>query len=99
MSCRFADGLICPSPAVRENIIAWCGLDPSSVALVPNPIPRFSGTVASPPHPWLRNGEPPVFVYTSNMTHWKRLDLLIDPFATVRQRHEADLLIVGEGPQ
>jgi len=94
---RFADGLICPSPAVRENIIRWCGLGPSSVALVPNPIPRFSGTLASPPHPWLRDGEPPVFVHTSNMTYWKRLDLLIDAFADVRQHHEARLLIVGEG--
>lgn len=96
---RFADGLICPSPSVRENIIRWCGLDPSSVALVPNPIPRFTGTLTSPPHPWLRDGERPVFVHTSNMTYWKRLDLLIDAFAEVRQRHEARLLIVGEGPQ
>ena len=99
MFYRFADGLICPSPAVQENIIAWCGLDPASVALVPNPIPRFSGTLTSPPHPWLRDGEPPVFVNTSNMTYWKRLDLLIDAFATVRHRHEVRLLIVGEGPQ
>src|SRR5262245_5962559 len=94
---RFADGLMCPSPSVRQNIIEWCGLDPSSVALVPNPIPRFSGPSASPPHPWLQDGVP-VFVHTSNMTPWKRLDLLIDAFASVRNRLEARLLIVGEGP-
>jgi glycosyltransferase involved in cell wall biosynthesis len=95
---RFADGLICPSPAVRENIIEWCGLDPQKVALVPNPMPLFSGTLAAPPHPWLRDGECPVFVHTSNLTYWKRLDLLIDAFAQVHQHHEARLLIVGEGP-
>lgn len=95
---RFADGLITPSPAVRENIIRWCGLDPSSVALVPNPIQRFSGTLAAPPHPWLRDGECPVFLHTSNLTYWKRLDLLIEAFADLRQDHEARLLIVGEGP-
>jgi glycosyltransferase involved in cell wall biosynthesis len=94
---RFADGVISPSPAVRENVIRWCGLPPSSVALVPNPIPKFPGTEASPPHPWLRSGEPPVFVNTSNMTPWKRLDLLIDAFADLRGRHNARLLIVGEG--
>jgi glycosyltransferase involved in cell wall biosynthesis len=99
MGYRFADGLICPSPTVRENIIEWCGLDPSSVALVPNPTPQFFGTPASPPHPWLQDGECPVFLHTSNMTYWKRLDLLIDAFADVRHRHEARLLIVGEGPQ
>src|SRR5215468_906943 len=52
---RFADGLICPSPGVRESAIAWCGLDPSSVTVVPNPIPRFSRTLTSPPHPWLQD--------------------------------------------
>jgi glycosyltransferase involved in cell wall biosynthesis len=98
LSYRLADGIISPSPTVRENVIRWCRLDPSSVALVPNPIPKFSGPVASPPHPWLRDGEPPVFVHTSNMTPWKRLDLLIDAFADLRLRHDARLLIVGEGP-
>ena len=97
VSYRYADGVISPSPAVRENIITWCGLDPTSVALVPNPIPKFSGTAAPPPHPWLQDDGPPVFVNTSNMTPWKRLDLLIGAFADLRQRHDARLLIVGEG--
>jgi glycosyltransferase involved in cell wall biosynthesis len=95
---RFADGLIAPSPTVRDNAIRWCGLDPSSAALVPNPIPKFSGTLDSPPHPWLRDGEPPVFVNVSNMLPFKRVDLLIDAFAELRQRHDARLLILGEGP-
>jgi glycosyltransferase involved in cell wall biosynthesis len=98
VSYRFADGLICPSPTVRDDIIAWCGLDQSSVALVPNPMPAFSGELAPPPHPWLEPGGPPVFVQTSNMTYWKRLDLLVDAFAEVRRQRPARLLIVGEGP-
>jgi glycosyltransferase involved in cell wall biosynthesis len=97
-SYRFADGLLIPSPTVRENVISWCGLDPSSVALVPNPIPKFSGPLASPPHPWLRDGEPPVFVNISNMFPFKRVDLLIDAFADLRTRHDdARLLILGDG--
>jgi glycosyltransferase involved in cell wall biosynthesis len=96
-SYRFADGLIVPSPAIRENLINWCGLDPSSVALVPNPIPKFSGSLSPPPHPWLRAGEPPVFVNISNMFPFKRVDLLIDAFADLRQRHNARLLILGDG--
>jgi glycosyltransferase involved in cell wall biosynthesis len=95
---RFADGLICPSPFVRQDIIDWCGLDGSDVALVPNPMPAYTGALAAPPHPWLRDGEPPVFVHTSNMTYWKRLDLLVDAFAAVRRNHRARLLVVGEGP-
>ena len=98
LTYRFADGLISPSPAVRADIVSWCGLDPASTALVPNPIPRFAGRLEAAPHPWLNGGGPPVFVHTSNMTPWKRLDLLIGAFADLRQRHEARLLIVGEGP-
>jgi len=99
VSYRFADGLISPSPAVQEDVVNWCGLDPSSTAVVPNPIPKFSGALSSPPHPWLRDGEPPVFVNASNMTPWKRLDLLVDAFADLRQHHNARLLILGEGPR
>ena len=97
MGYRFADGVISPCPTAREDVIRWCRLDPSSVALVPNPIPKFTGILAPPPHPWLRDGERPVFVHTSNMTYWKRLDLLIDAFADLCRRHDARLLIVGEG--
>lgn len=99
LSYRFADGIISPSPAVRADIINWCNLDPASTALVPNPIPKFSGGPSTvPPHPWLRHDQPPVFLHTSNMTPWKRLDLLIEAFADLRRDHAARLLLVGEGP-
>jgi glycosyltransferase involved in cell wall biosynthesis len=98
-SYRFADGLIAPSPTVRDNAVQSCGLDPLSAALVPNPIPKFSGSAAPPPHPWLQDGEPPVFVNIGNLLTIKRVDLLIDAFADLRQRHNARLLIVGEGPE
>jgi len=95
---RFADGVIAPSPTVRDDTIRWCGLNPALVTLVPNPIPKFSGTHGGPPHPWLRPGEPPVFINISNMFHFKRIDLLIDAFADLRRRHDARLLIMGDGP-
>lgn len=98
VSYRFADGLIAPSPTVLEDTVRWCGLDRSSTALVPNPIPKFTGTVATPPHPWLQDGEPPVFVNISNMLPFKRVDLLIDAFAELRESHDARLLILGDGP-
>jgi len=97
-SYRFADGLIAPSPAVRDNAIRSCRLKPRRAGLVPNPMPKFSGTPAAPPHPWLRDGEPPVFVNVGNMLRVKRVDLLIEAFAELRREHDARLLIVGEGP-
>jgi glycosyltransferase involved in cell wall biosynthesis len=96
---RFADGLIAPSPAVRDNAVQSCRLKPNTAGLVPNPMPKFTGTTASaPPHPWLRPGEPPVFVNIGNMLSVKRVDLLIDAFAKLRASHDARLLIVGQGP-
>ena len=99
MSYRFADGIISPSPAVREDTIRWCSLGSESVALVPNPIPPFAGLLDKPPHPWLRHGEPPTFVHISNLMPWKRLDLLVDAFAELCRTEDARLLIVGEGPR
>jgi glycosyltransferase involved in cell wall biosynthesis len=95
---RFADGLIAPSPTVLANTIEWCGLDPSSGALVPNPIPKHTARLGPPPHPWLADGEPPVFVNVTNLLPFKRVDLLIDAFSRVRASHDARLLVLGEGP-
>lgn len=97
ISYRLADGISCPSPDVKDDTIRWCGVPAESVALIPNPIPVFPCPPEPPPHPWLEDDEPPVFVHTSNMTPWKRLDLLVDSFADLRRDHDARLLIVGEG--
>ena len=99
MVYRFADGVVCPTPEVRTDTITWCGLDPSSVVVIAHPMPLFAGEMAAAPHPWLRDGACPVFVNTSNMMRWKRLDLLLDAFAEVRRGHDVRLLIVGEGPE
>jgi glycosyltransferase involved in cell wall biosynthesis len=96
---RFADGYMCPSPVVRQDIIRWCGLEPSSTVVVPNPIPKFAGSLPAPPHRWLKDGEPPVFINTSNMTPWKRLDLLLEAFKSLRDDQDVRLLIIGDGPE
>lgn len=95
---RFADGVVCPSPEVRAGTTSWCGLDPARVAVVPNPMPVGDGALPPVPHPWLGDDGPPVLVHTSNMTYWKRMDLLVDSFAAVRRHHSVRLLVVGEGP-
>ena len=94
---RFADAVVAPSPTVRDNVVNWCGLEPSSAGVVPNPIPRFSGPLPAVPHPWLQDGAPPTFIHVSNMLPLKRLDLLIDAFAEVRRSHDVRLLILGDG--
>ena len=96
---RFSDGVIAPSPEVRQNVIKFCRIDPAAAAVIPNAIPRFSGVLAPPPHPWLRADEPPVFLHVSNMLPLKRVELLIDSFAALLETHTARLLILGDGPR
>lgn len=98
LAYRYADGLVSPAPVVREDILRWCRLDRAATAVVPNPIPEFGGVTGPAPHPWLADQGAPVFVNTSNMTPWKRLDVLIEAVAELRRRRcPARLIIVGEG--
>lgn len=93
---RFASGIITDSPTVRDDVIRWCRADPESVGLVPIPIDRFGGLSPKAPHPWLEE-EIPVFVSTANLVSWKRMDLLVEAFHALQERHHARLLIAGEG--
>jgi hypothetical protein len=53
------------SPTVRDDTIRWCGPNDSTVALVPNPMPVFSGEPAVAPHPYLTARPAPVDQYRS----------------------------------
>ena len=50
---RFADGLICPSPTVRDDTIRWCGLDRVVRWLWSRTRCRRSPGSSSAAHPWL----------------------------------------------
>ena len=96
---RFADGLISPYLAMRDNAVRACRLDPSSAAVVPNPIRRPPGAPGPAPHPWLAEREPPLFVSFSDLQAESRADQLIDAFAELHRDHDARLLVLGEGPE
>lgn len=93
---RFAAGVVSPSPGVREDIVRWCRLYPGTVGVVANPIDIFGACDRLPPHPWLGHRWP-VFLTVSHLVGWKRLDLVLEAFAQVRRRHDARLLLVGQG--
>ncbi len=96
---RFASGVIAVSPTVRDDVIRWSRVHPSSVGLVPNPTAPFAGPDPEPPHPWLEPSGPPVFVTAARLVRYKRIDLLVDAFHEIGRRHDVRLLIIGEGPE
>lgn len=96
---RYADGVLADSPTVEADVIRWCRLPPASVRLVPLPIVPFTDPLIESPHPWFEDQDIPVFVSTANLMSWKRMDRLIDAFATFSKDHPARLLIIGQGPE
>lgn len=93
---RFADGYLAVAPTVRDDIIRWCHLPPRSVSVVPTPVTAFEPS-ATPPHPWLGDGEGPVFVAVGHLMPRKRVDLILDAVAELRHRHPVRLIVLGEG--
>ncbi len=96
---RRAAGSFAVSPAIREDAITWCGLNPETVAVVPPTLPSFDpGEAPESIHPWLDDPDTPAFVTTSRLVPLKRIDLLIDSLKLTRIQTPAKLLIVGDGP-
>lgn len=64
------------------------------VHVIPNPVPRVSGSGERPP------GGPPTIVSVGRLSKQKGLDLLIESFAALADKH-ADwrVVIYGEGPE
>ena len=84
---------------MRYDAVQACRLDQLLVCGGTQPNPQAVDPPASAPHPWLAEGEPPVFVSVSNLQAGSRVDLLIDAFAELRRHRDARLLVVGEGPE
>ena len=94
-----ANGSLAVSPAIRDDVINWCGLNPETVAVVPPSLPPYdSRTAPESIHPWLDDPKTPTFITTSRLVPLKRISLLIEALALTRLQSPAKLLIVGEGP-
>jgi glycosyltransferase involved in cell wall biosynthesis len=70
------------------------------IVILPNPVvpERTNEEEAEPVDPWLESSIP-VFLACGRLVKAKGFDTLIRAFADLRQRRNARLLIVGEGPQ
>ncbi len=82
---RRAASVIVPSRYLAEIALGW-GLDPKRVSVVPNPAPSLSVPPAA-----ARQG----LVFAGRLTRQKALDTALDAVARVP---EADLLVIGDGP-
>lgn len=94
------DHIIAVSEGVAQDTLRIAGLSPDKVSVVRNPVvtPRLIQlSQEAPPHPWLQNKSVPVVLGAGRLTVQKDFPTLLRAFAVFRDRHEARLIILGEG--
>ncbi len=97
----WADHVIGNSQGVAQDLSKITGLPQSQIQIIYNPVVTTElqeKAKASPKHPWLETGQPPVVLAVGRLMMQKDFPTLIQAFADVRRATPARLLILGEGP-
>jgi len=97
-----ADAVVAVSRGVAEDLVATCGLRPSLVHVLNNPVvtPQLLRMRTEPvEHPWLHDKTVPVVLAVARLVPQKDYPTLLDAFAEVRRHRAARLVILGEGPE
>lgn len=100
MLYRLAARVIAISNGVRDDLLHKFGMRPELVEVIYNPMftPDFPERAAQPiDHPWLQDGQRPVFMGAGRLTTQKDFITLVEAFARLRARRECRLIIMGEG--
>jgi glycosyltransferase involved in cell wall biosynthesis len=87
--------VLCPSSYLREIAVGW-GLDPTRVAVVPNPAPTLDALPSRDEARTALGIEGPAFAFAGRLTRQKALDVALD---AVAQLPASSLLVLGEGPE
>lgn len=98
----WADGVIAVSHGVAQDIARRTKTAPERIHVIYNPVVTpevLDGARATLDHPWFVCGAPPVVLGVGRLTWEKSFVCLIRAFAIVRERRNARLIILGEGPE
>lgn len=97
-----ADGVITVSDGVRHDLETNVGLTDATIHTIYNGsigedlVARSRAVID---HPWLKNGDRPVFLAAGGLRLQKDFVTLLRAFAVVRESRPARLIIIGEGPE
>ena len=97
---RSADGVICQSRSMAQEVSEFTGIPLESLTVLPNPvdIEAIRSALLSPTEGW--KGPGPHLLAVGRLSREKGFDLLLKAFAEVKLRFPtADLAIAGEGPE
>ena len=92
-----ADGAICQSRAMAEDLARETGVLRDRIAVLPNPV-DFEGILAARRAPYAWSGKGPHLLAAGRLAPEKGFDLLIKALVRVREQFpEADLTLAGSG--
>jgi len=97
----FASGIIAVSRGVADDLAATCGIGRERITVIYNPVMSTSFKVradAVDTHPWLEDGQTPVFITVGRLVPQKNHELLLEALALLREHAPARLLVLGQGP-
>jgi len=94
-----ADHIVCVSDGVRRDLEGLVPAAARMTSVIHNPIAAPSAEPASPLHPWLAPGEPPVLLGAGRLSRQKDFATLLAAFARLGDTPARRLLIIGEGAE
>lgn len=95
---RGATHLLAVSSYLRDHLIQDFGVDPARITVVPNAAdPAVFDPALAGPSPI--EGQGPVIGFVGGFYRWHGLDLLVEAFLRIAERHPAArLVLIGDGP-
>jgi glycosyltransferase involved in cell wall biosynthesis len=98
----WADAIVGVSAGVADDLAAVTGLPRERITVIHNPVvtPEVAQMAAADvEHPWFQAGAPPVVLGVGRLIIQKDFATLVRAFALVHRRHDAHLVILGDGPE
>ncbi len=96
-----AEAIVAVSQDTANDLAQVASLPRKRIRVIYNPIvtPQMEAKMRQPcQHPWLADGQPPVVLAVGRLEAQKDYPTLLRAFALLRQKREARLLVLGEGP-
>lgn len=97
-----ADGIVCVSQGVAEDLCRLVNLQPHQVHVIYNPVvvPELFQKAQEPVnHHWFEDGQTHVILAVGRLVEQKDYPNLLRAFSLVRQNRAARLVILGEGEE
>ena len=92
---RSATRILCPSAYLRELVLRW-GIDPSSIEVLPNPLPRLPDLPTREEARRRLGIDGPTLVFAGRLTAQKALELALEAVAST---DEVSFVVAGEGDE